>query len=575
MSVIEQGSVWNVRERSPDKESALERTLGLPPLVAATLIGRGLEVPEEAEKFLRASLDDLHDPRLLPDYDLAVKEILGAKDRNERIYVHGDYDVDGVTSAALLTRFLRVLGCDVVPHVPHRMREGYGIHLDAVAAAAASGAKLFLTCDCGVSAFEQVEAAHAAGMRVVVTDHHSVGDTVPAAEAVVNPHRPGSAYPWPELSGVGVAFKLCAGITEELGHKRDAYYRAYLDLAVLGTVADVMPLLDENRVITKHGLLQLARTKKTGLKALIEVAELTGRGRLTARNIGFQLGPRINAVGRIDDSGIALELMLTDDVKRATELAEHMNMRNEERRAEQGRMLAAAMAIAEREQLAGDPAIVVAGEGWHPGIIGIVAGKLVEAYGRPAFVISIGEDGSARGSARSIPGFHLGEALDAAREHLDAGGGHEMAAGFSLDAEGVGRFAGAIREHAAAVLKPEDFLPHFLLDAFVSGAEAGPEAIAALSALEPFGQGNPEPLFATMGARLLDVVPTSNPDHARVSIEAADGTVRQGMAFGIGRALAELDTRQRLDFAFSLEESVWNGKAQFRWIVRDYRPSSS
>ena len=575
MSVIEQGSVWNVRERSPDKESVLERTLGLPPLVAATLIGRGLEAPEEAEKFIRASLDDLHDPRLLPDYDLAVKEILGAKDRNERIYVHGDYDVDGVTSAALLTRFLRVLGCDVVPHVPHRMREGYGIHLDAVAAAAASGAKLFLTCDCGVSAFEQVEAAHAAGMKVVVTDHHSVGETVPAAEAVVNPHRPGSAYPWPELSGVGVAFKLCAGITEELGHKRDAYYRAYLDLAVLGTVADVMPLLDENRVITKHGLLQLSRTKKTGLKALIEVAELTGRGRLTARNIGFQLGPRINAVGRIDDSGLALELMLTDDEKRATELAEHMNMRNEERRAEQGRMLAAAMAIAEREQLGGDPAIVVAGEGWHPGIIGIVAGKLVEAYGRPAFVISIGEDGSARGSARSIPGFHLGEALDVAREHLDSGGGHEMAAGFSLDAEGVGRFAGAIRAHAASVLKPEDFLPHFWLDAFVSGAEAGPEAIAALSALEPFGQSNPEPLFATMGARLLDVVPTSNPDHARVSIEAADGTVRQGMAFGIGRALAELDTRQRLDFAFSLEESVWNGKAQFRWIVRDYRKSSS
>ena len=570
-----QGSVWEVQSRDARAEAALQAELGVPALVAATLVGRGLGQPEAASRFLEAPLADLHEPSLLPDYSAAVAEILGAKERGERIYIHGDYDVDGVTSAALFTRFLSVLGCDVLPHTPHRMKEGYGIHMKAVADAAQSGAKLFLTCDCGISAHDQVEAAHAAGMRVVITDHHEVGDSLPGAEAVVNAHRRGSKYPFSELSGVGVVFKLCAGITSELGMKRDQYYRAYLDLAVLGTVADVMPLVGENRVITRHGLEQLTHTKKKGLRALIDVSDLGGRKRLTARNIGFQLGPRINAVGRIDDSDVALQLLLTDDASRAREIAERLDQLNQSRRDEQARIFEEAAVEAERSVGLGDAAIVVAKEGWHPGVIGIVAGKLVDMFRRPTFVISLDDDGPGRGSARSIPGFHLAEALALANDWILGGGGHEMAAGFSIERGAIAGFSEAVKRHAAQELAPEDFLPHYYIDAEVSGAEAGPDALAALAGLEPFGQGNPEPLFATAGARFTDVVPTSNPEHARVVVEAADGTMRQGMAFGIGRSLANLDRRDRVDVAFSMEESTWNGQSKFRWIVRGYRASSA
>jgi single-stranded-DNA-specific exonuclease len=398
---------------------------------------------------------------------------------------------------------------------------------------------------------------------------------LPAAEAVVNPHRPDSIYPFDGLSGVGVVFKLCAGLTEELGHKKEAFYRAYLDLAVLGTVADVMPLLDENRVITRFGLSQLALTKKPGLVALMEVAELTGQRRLTARSIGFQLGPRINAVGRIDDARTALDLLLTEDRAEARRLAEVLDQHNQERRAEQARMLDEAIAEAEGIAAGGAPVIVLAREGWHTGIIGIVAGKLVDKFRRPAFVVSIDERGQAKGSARSIEGFNLAEAIETARDHLTSGGGHEMAAGFSLDKAAIGAFTDTVARHAGALLTAESFLPRYHIDAVVTGEEAGPEALAHMSRLEPFGQANPEPLFATCGARLTEVVPTSNPDHVRVTIEAADGTVRKGMAFGIGRALGEVDKRDRLDFAFTLEENHWNGQSQFRWIVRDYRPSSN
>ena len=565
--------VWTVAPRRADVEERLQTELGVPALVAAVLAVRGLDDAESAKKFLEPKLEDLHDPKLLPDFQAATDAILGARERKERIFVHGDYDVDGVSSTALFARFLRRIGCDVTPYVPHRMTEGYGIHPDAVAKAAKGGAKLFLTCDCGVSAHEQLRAAGEAGMAVVVTDHHAVGDTLPDAAAVVNPHREGSAYPWAGLSGAGVVFKLCAGITEELGHKKESYYRAYLDLAVLGTVADVMPLLGENRAITRHGLERLSETKKVGLQALLRVSDLGGKRHLTARDIGFRLGPRINAVGRIEDSATALDLLMTEDETEADALAERMDQLNLERRARQNTMFDEAVAEVEQQGVAGQPAIVIAKEGWHPGIIGIVAGKLVDQFYRPTFVIAIDDEGHARGSARSIAGFHLAEALESAREHLKTGGGHAQAAGFSLDQGSIAAFAAEIRRYAAEMLGPEDFVPRFAVDAAVEGREAGPDALAALRDLEPFGEGNPEPLFMSRGVRLRSVVPTSNPDHARLELEAADGTNYRAMAFGIGRGLAEADTQVPLDVAFTLEESHWNGRAQFRWIVRDYKPS--
>ena len=306
---------WMAPERQPAKERVLQEALGVPPLLACVLVQRGYEDPKAAYEFLNPSLDNLGAPQKLPDYEQAQKEILSARERGQLVYVHGDYDVDGVTSAALLSRFLTSVGAKVKTHVPHRTREGYGIHLMAVKEAAEAGAKLFLTCDCGISANEQVEAAKEAGMRVVVTDHHTLGETLPEAHALVNPHRPGSEYPFQELSGVGVAFRLCEGLTAELGYKIDNYRRAFLDLTVLGTVADVMPLVGENRIITRHGLLQLWETKKEGLRALLresKVQEECG-GILRAWHIGFMLGPRLNAAGRIDDAARSLNLLMTSD----------------------------------------------------------------------------------------------------------------------------------------------------------------------------------------------------------------------------------------------------------------------
>ncbi|HZH99444.1 MAG TPA: DHH family phosphoesterase, partial [Fimbriimonadaceae bacterium] len=286
---------WTVPLRDAAAEKRLQDELKIPSVVAAVLINRGFSDPEAAHKFLNPSLDDLGSPKKLPDYDAAVKHILGARERKEKIFVHGDYDVDGVTSTALLTRFLQSIGCEVVAHVPHRMKEGYGIHLNAVDAAVATGAKLFLTCDCGVSAFDQIDRAKELGMTVVVTDHHSIGECLPEAHAMINPHRTDSEYPYAELSGVGVAFRLCEGLTEEVGYKKEHYRRAFLDLAVLGTVADVMPLTGENRIITRHGLKHLLESKKIGIKALLRESKVLEecRGVLKCYHIGFMLGPRL------------------------------------------------------------------------------------------------------------------------------------------------------------------------------------------------------------------------------------------------------------------------------------------
>ncbi|MCW5938463.1 MAG: single-stranded-DNA-specific exonuclease RecJ [Fimbriimonadaceae bacterium] len=568
------GKRWAVAPRDPQAEEALSRELGLHPLVAAVLASRGHSDPRQAERFLDPSLEQLHDPRLLPDFEPAVRAVLGARERKETIYVHGDYDVDGVSSAALFTRFLTRIGCTVVPHVPHRTREGYGIHLDAVGWAREHGASLFLTCDCGISAHEQVRAANEAGMTVVVTDHHQVGSSLPEAAAVVNPHRHDSPYPWRELSGAGVAFKLGQGIARELGLPEEKYFRAYLDLAVLGTVADIMPLLDENRVITHHGLAHLRHTRKTGLQALMEVSDLSDpKKALTAYHIGFQLGPRLNAVGRIDDASTALDLLLTEEPAEARRLARELDDANTRRKAAEKRAIEEAVARVEAEGLGDRLTILVADPDWHPGLIGLVAGRLVERFRRPTFVVSIDGD-SAKGSARSISGFHLKEALDAVRPLLLSGGGHELAAGFSLEAGRLDDLRTALESHAVSVISPDDLVPRLTIDAEVSSAEAGPSAASALHSLEPFGNGNPDPVLCVRGVNLSSVVPTRNPEHAQVTLETNDGP-RRGMAFGIGQDLASLEPGARVDVAFRIEANEFNGKTTARWIVVDVQESES
>src|SRR5579862_9061871 len=306
--------IWSVLPRDPEAEARLATGLGIGSILSRVLVARGIIDVEKARKFLKPTLDDLHDPSLLPDYLAGRDVLLDARDRKLPIFVHGDYDVDGVTSAALLTRYLQNVGCVVTTHVPHRQREGYGIHTMAVDYANSVGARVFLTCDCGTAAIAQVELAKSHGMRVVVTDHHEVGSTMPNAEAVINPHRADSTYPFADLSGVGVAFKLCLGLTRELGMPEAGYTRAFADLAALGTIADVMPLIDENRIIAGYGLSVLPETKKLGLQALMRQIGLAPGAPVRSWDVGFRIGPRLNAAGRVDDARTALDLLLTTDV---------------------------------------------------------------------------------------------------------------------------------------------------------------------------------------------------------------------------------------------------------------------
>lgn len=564
---------WLVGQRDLVAEATLCKELGIPSLLAAMLVRRELTDPQSAYKFLHPSLDDLHDPRLLPDYAAARDAILGAKEREELIFVHGDYDVDGVTSAALLNRFLGKIGCKVHTHVPHRMREGYGIHRSAVEAAKAVGAKLFLTCDCGVSAHEQVAMAREAGMTVVVTDHHTIGATLPDAAAVINPHREDSEYPFVELSGAGVVFKLCEGLARELSIKPEHYYRAYLDLATLGTIADVMPLIDENRIIARFGLRHLAETKKVGIRALMREAQIAceeGKS-LRAYHVGFLLGPRLNAAGRLDDAALALQLLIENDELKAAEIAKTIEGVNTERRKEQQRIIDEASEMVRSTGLHERNVIVVGNTGWHSGIVGIVAGRLVEQFHRPTFVMSINaETGMYKGSARTIPNFHLADAIRAYPELLQ-GGGHAAAAGCAFPGENYQAVLEALDKYAGERLTPEDFLPAVEIDMEVAEGEITMASVEALQAMEPFGCANPEPLFMARDVCLAQVLPTKNPIHARVTLRHGRGSAAQGIAFNMGERLAVTGAGSVVDLLFQPGVDEWQGRRSLKWKVKDYR----
>jgi single-stranded-DNA-specific exonuclease len=559
------GARWEIAPQDLALEQVLMDELGLAPVLARTLVGRGMSDPGIVEKFLNPSEDQFNDPALLPDYRAAVDLILAARDSKDLIFIHGDYDVDGVSSAALLSRFLGKIGCNVHTHVPHRMKEGYGIHTSVVDTAQELGAKLFLTCDCGSSALEQIKKAKALGMKVLVTDHHELKEEWPEADAFVNPHRPDSKYPFAVLCGAGVAFKLCEGIAKEAGFKLHQFYRAYLDLATLGTVSDVMPLVNENRIIVALGLQHVASSNKAGIKALVEKTSKSAR--FTARTIGFQLGPRLNAAGRLDDASISLALLLTNDMDEARAIAEQLDFFNEQRKAETQRMIREAQLMIEKENMLDHPVLVVGGEDWHPGIIGNVASKLVESYYRPAFVVSL-EHG--KGSARSISGYHLADALNRTTKLLKSHGGHEMAAGFALDPKKVPEFREALQADAGATISAEQLIRRLHIDAIVKLSEVTVKSLGHLTRMEPFGQANPEPVFMSEEVTVEKIMPTSNPDHFRVVLR--DPETRESvkaMAFGMPQFIAQIKEGNTISAAYTAEIDTYGGNESVKLTIKD------
>ncbi|CAN5746209.1 hypothetical protein BH24ACT25_BH24ACT25_01460 [soil metagenome] len=551
---------WAARPYSVAAADAIARDLGLSPTVAAVLARRGCETSADARRFLAA--DERHDPWLLGDMAAACDLILEHARRGGRILVHGDYDVDGVSSTAILVEALRAIGADPSWHLPARL-EGYGLSEATVERIAAAGAGLLVTVDCGITSVAEVAAARSRGLDVVVTDHHRPGERLPDCPVV----HPGlGSYPFDGLCAAGVAHKLSTALRSRAGLEPAGDRE--LELVALATVCDLVPLRGENRALVREGLAALARTRRPGLRALMGAASLDP-GAVDERAVGFRLGPRLNAAGRLRRADAALELLLTDDEGRAAEVAEELSLLNAERRDVETRILFAAEAA--RTEQADAPLYVIAGEGWHPGVVGIVASRLTERYHRPCVLIALDSHGG-RGSGRSIPAYDLHAGLAACSDHLRRFGGHRAAAGLEIEPGNIDAFRRDLARHAAGLLSPHDLVPVEEADAVVSGASLGLGLAEELRRLAPFGHGNPEPRLLVPGARCENVRGMGEEaQHARFTLQGS-GTRAEAVAFRRTPAALRRDGAEACDAAVRLELNEWGGRVEARVVLEAICP---
>jgi single-stranded-DNA-specific exonuclease len=551
---------WTIDPLDTAAAGELARELSLSEIAAAVLVRRGYGDPESARRFLEAELPG-HDPFLLGDMAVAVERIRAAIDDGKRICVHGDYDVDGICATALAVLVLRELGADVVWHLPSRFEEGYGVSRDTLAKLADDGIGLVLTVDCGITAVEEVAEAQALGLEVIVTDHHRPGETLPDCPVVAT--RP-SPYPFPELCGTGVVRKLGEAL---LGADHPALER-HLDLVALATVADVVPLVDENRAFASAGLRALACTRRPGLQALMRSAHVDP-ATVDAGAVGFRLAPRINAAGRLCRPDVALDLILADDPEVAKRLAADLEELNRERQSVEDRILREATALVESlpEPERRRRGYVLAGEGWHEGVIGIVASRLVERFHRPVVLIASSHDGW-KGSGRSIARFDLHGALGACAQHLQRFGGHRAAAGLSIDPARIDDFARAFGEHADANLTEEDLLPRTTVDAVVSAQDLTLDLAQELGRLAPFGLGNPDVTLLVPGSQPFAPATVGEGKHLRFRVRQNGRDAGTAIAFGQGSQLDRLQADALFDIACRLQENHWNGTVAPQLVVR-------
>lgn len=547
---------------------------GLPAPLARVLAARGLTAPDEVRSFLRAGLDGLHDPFLLPDMDAAVDRLLRAADASETVFVHGDFDADGMSATALAVRGLRRLGVRVVPFVPHRTNDGYDLRPEGIARAADAGAGVILTVDCGITALEAAAEARRRGIDLLVTDHHRPGPTLPDARAVVNPMRADAEVPFRDLAGVGVAFKLVAALFARRDIPDPELYQ-HLDLVALGTVADQMPLVGENRILVRAGLRALARTRKPGLRALLARCRIDPGRPIAADDVSFGIAPRLNSVGRMAAATAGVELLLTDDPARAEALAGHLDEQNAARRRTDREVTEhVERVLATGFDAESDGAVVVWGDDWHRGVVGIVASRMVERWRRPAVVVSFDGD-LGEGSGRSVEGFHLYDALRECEPLLEGFGGHRMAAGLRVRRERIEEFARRLRELAATRLQAAREPPHLAIDLELPLAEVGPDLADALRHLAPHGAGNPAPVLAVRRVRLAGPAAVGREGaHLQATLRDGEAGLR-AIGFGFGDRLDELGPEGRWDVAFHLERDVWRGRERLQARLLDVQPSGA
>ncbi len=567
---------WESAPPNPQVEDKLAAALQIRPLAARLLANRGITSIDAAREFLTPSLQRLHDPFLMHGMAEAVHRLTHSLRHQESIVIYGDYDVDGITATAVLSWFFRDIGVPVPYYLPHRMREGYGLNAEAVRKLAAQGTHILITVDCGITGHQEVQLARRLGMDVIVTDHHQVPPTLPDAVAVLNPHQSECGYPAKELAGVGVAFKLVMALRGRL-HREGRWagkapnLRRHLDLVALGTIADIAPLHGENRILVKHGLEELTRSQKLGVQTLKRVTHLAEQT-IGPRQVGFTLAPRLNAAGRLAAARAGVELLLAEDAEQAEQLALYLDSVNRQRQLVQAQIYAEAKATVEADGGAdGRWAIVLASEHWHPGVVGIVASKLVEEYGRPTVLIGLeGEIG--KGSGRSIAAFHLYDALVACRELLVGFGGHEHAAGLRIHREQVPRFEESLNRLAREQLTRVDCTPLLPIDAEVRLQEIDEPLLQFIEQLEPFGEGNPQPMLLARGVELAGT-PTlvgQEQQHLQLTFRQDDMRVRS-IGFGMGQRLAQVKTGV-LDIVFTPQRHVWRAREELQLVLRDFAP---
>ncbi len=547
---------------------ALTERLKCPRLVAELLFRKGLDTPEQIEDFFHPQLAHQHDPFLFPDMEKAVDRILRAIDRGEKITVYGDYDVDGTTATTLLYLGLKRLGADIGFYIPHRMIDGYGFSLGSLDQILESGTGLIISVDCGVNALEEIEAINSRGLDVIVTDHHNPKEELPPAFAIINPKLPGCPYPFPHLAGVGVAYKLLMAIYQRRGIETDENTVKYMDLVAVGTIADIVPLTGENRVFAHIGLQHLIDKKNLGLNALVQISGLNTKA-MNASDIVFGIAPRINAAGRMGSASVAVELLISRNKERSLELAEIIEQQNSLRQQEDQKTFHEACDIIEKKykDIASAPCMVVSSDDWHPGVIGIVASKLVEKYSRPVVMISF-KDGFGSGSGRSVADFDLFGALKAIGHNLHSFGGHKYAVGFTILQEYIDRFENELSRYVSEHLEVQQINLPLLIEREIELYDISNFLLDWIERFAPFGPENQRPLLATRGVLVASYPYTVGRNHLKLKV-VKDGVVLDLIGYNLGDHLPLLKKNTPLDIAYTLEYNRFGNKTSIQGKLRD------
>ena len=552
--------------------TAIARELDLVPLIAKMLVARGITDPEAARIFLNPRLEDLHDPFLLKDMDRVVERLDDARQLGQRVLIYGDYDVDGITSTVVLKRALEMLGFVVDFHLPRRLEDGYGLQAEAVHEAAERGFEVVITADCGIRAFEVCEVAHQLGLDLIVTDHHLPAQRLPEAFAILNPRQPGCPYPNKDLAAVGVIFKLVEGLF--LRAEKHHLAKHFLKLVSIGTIADLVPLQGENRLIAKFGLAALSDPRNIGLKALLKGAGVEHE--VNHSDVGFKLAPRINAVTRMGGGREVVDLFSTRDVAAAESLVTEMNSKNLQRREEEAKILAEIETrYQQRPEAFSGKFLVVAGRDWHRGVIGIVASRLVDRFYRPTLVVSV-SDSICQGSGRSIPGFHLLEALDSCSGLFSRYGGHAEAVGCSFDPQGcrnglIDRLKTALCSYADSTLEASQLVPQLRIESVLPTSELNLALFDQIQQLAPFGVGNPVPFFASSRARVAAGPWVLKERHLKLRLETGQGESVEAIWWGKGQQAEQLKPGDQIDVTYTLSKNVYGGQARLQLFLRDLR----